>query len=351
MTLGETTIVVGSYSGSDDARGLTAFRIEPGRSTVDVMEFPALAADSPSFLVGHPNRRWFYAVTENTESEIIFFGLERDSLRRIQSVPTTAAGACHVAITSDGNHLVVAHYVDGLVTSHRIGPNGAPGPVLDVHRFSGSGPDPERQSMAHAHQVVPFGPELLVADLGTDRIHRLTLDRSGRFVVPGSPIQLPAGSGPRHLVVDSGDRLLVACELTAQVLLLRHDGKEWQVKDAVRTSISDRPCQPSAIRLRADDVFVANRGPDTFSVLDLDRDDDTLTLLTEVPAGGRWPRDLVVRDEQVWVACQRSHLISVFRDVGELDQELGGVDEDLEWRLDFQIETPSPACLVVQPTD
>lgn len=351
MTLGDATVVVGGYTSNNDgdARGITGYRVEPTAEAVDMLELPVLAAESPSYLVSHPNGRWHYAVGEGDNSELTLFGVERDALRRGGSVRTGAAGACHLALTTDGTHIVVAHYTDGLVTSHRIGPDGAPGPVLGTHRFTGSGPDPDRQSVPHAHQVVPFGSEILVVDLGTDRIHRLALDSSGRFSESGHPIPVPAGSGPRHLVVDSTDRLIVACELSAQVLLLRHDGREWRVRDAVSATTSSRHCQPSAIRLRGDDVFVANRGPDTFAVLDLDRDEDSLTLLTEVPVAGRWPRDLVVHEDQVWVACERSDAVSVFRDAEELDEELGGADEDIEWLLDFRFASPSPACVLLVP--
>jgi 6-phosphogluconolactonase (cycloisomerase 2 family) len=65
----------------------------------------------------------------------------------------------------------------------------------------GSGPNPERQKSSHAHQVVLHGQrgELLVADLGADRVFRFT-EQEDAWIMQAQ-IRFDPGSGPRHTAV------------------------------------------------------------------------------------------------------------------------------------------------------
>lgn len=74
--------------------------------------------------------------------------------------------------------------------------------------FPGTGPKAKRQEGSHPHQVYahPSGKELLIPDLGSDKILRLVRDDDSRSWKVKEAIQSRAGSGPRHLVV-KGDVL------------------------------------------------------------------------------------------------------------------------------------------------
>ena len=155
----------------------------------------------------------------------------------------------HLALSPDGRHLVVAHYGSGSVSSFAVDDRGRLSERLDLMTFDGSGPVPERQDGSRAHQVVFAGGELLVADLGTDRVHRLVLGADGRFRTGAEPIVLPAGSGPRHLVLIE-DYLVVACELSAELWLGRRSDDGWTEVQRVPASTVeiDKPIYPSALR-------------------------------------------------------------------------------------------------------
>lgn len=58
-------------------------------------------------------------------------------------------------------------------------------------------------------------------------------------------------------------------------------------------------------------VYVANRGPDTVSVLAVDGTD--LCLVEEVPTGGAWPREVALVNGVLLVANQRGDTITAFR--------------------------------------
>jgi 3-carboxymuconate cyclase len=68
-------------------------------------------------------------------------------------------------------------------------------------QLNGSGPDTVRQQNSHAHQALVLEEyhELLVPDLGADRVHRFKKDGDGLWKLHGH-VQCQAGGGPRHIV-------------------------------------------------------------------------------------------------------------------------------------------------------
>lgn len=66
--------------------------------------------------------------------------------------------------------------------------------------MSGTGPNKDRQSSSHPHQVVLIEEhgELLVPDLGADKVWRLKKTPQG-WKIEGH-IQYELGSGPRHVI-------------------------------------------------------------------------------------------------------------------------------------------------------
>jgi 6-phosphogluconolactonase len=234
----------------------------------------------------------------------------------------------------------VADYGSGTVCSAPVGPDGRLGERSGFWRFAGSGPDSDRQEAPHAHQVVVDGAEVLVPDLGTDRVHRLRLGDDGELLEAGPPVLLPAGSGPRHLVV-LGDHLVVATELSGELWLGRRSPEDgWSERDRVRCSArpGDGELYPSALRADGDTLLVANRGPGTVASFALDRDADALRLLDERSAGGRWPRDLVVTETLLWVANQAEDVVTVLERDGNPD--LAPV---------LSVPVPAPACVLLLP--
>ncbi|KZS96563.1 putative isomerase YbhE [Sistotremastrum niveocremeum HHB9708] len=87
-------------------------------------------------------------------------------------------------------------------------------------KFEGKGPNPNRQTMSHPHQVYhhPSREELLVPDLGTDRVYRLLKDdtKDGYWTLRDQ-ISVKPGSGPRHVVVHD-EIIYIVAELTNEII-------------------------------------------------------------------------------------------------------------------------------------
>ncbi|KAF8608339.1 putative isomerase YbhE [Ceratobasidium sp. AG-I] len=63
-------------------------------------------------------------------------------------------------------------------------------------------------TVSHPHQVVELGNEILIPDLGADKVWRLTQAAASQVGVPNWQVrefvEQPAGSGPRHIAVRNG---------------------------------------------------------------------------------------------------------------------------------------------------
>ncbi|SEQ53853.1 lactonase family protein [Microlunatus flavus] len=329
-------VVVGTYSvgpegdAADSGTGLVVLDLD-----AHATDGPAYARAghealvSPTWVVPHPHRPWLVSVGESDPSEVVCSGLDEDGRLTVLGRRTTGGdGACHLAVDDGGRWVVVAHYGSGTVETFRLDEDGGlTGPVARRALDGPTGPDEERQDRSHAHQVV-LDPrrlgEVLVCDLGTDRVHRLRLDDEGGLSEAAAPVVLPPGSGPRHLVVD-GDLLVVACELACELRVLRRTEDGWAPSAAARTTSSaaaaggsgreggaergtapSGPVLVSGLQVADDLVLVATRGADVVTAFRLDRDAGTLTRLAEVSTQGHHPRDLVLADGLVWVANQWS---------------------------------------------
>ena len=332
-------VLIGGYTsdGDEGVGGLTSWRPRPDGGGLDVVD--RLALTNPTYLVAHPSEPWLFVAGETDEGRVSSVRLNEDgTLDLISTVGTGGSGSCHVAVAADRRHVLVADYGSGSLCSVPIEPDGGLRERSGFWQFDGSGPDAGRQEAPHAHQVLVDGAEVLVADLGTDRIHRLRLGEDGTLSLAGPAVLLPPGSGPRHAVIVE-DHLVVATELSGELWLGRRaSGGGWTELDRVPCTASPEHSElsPSALRADGDTVLVANRGPGTIAAFALDRRAGTLRLIEERAGGGRSPRDLVVTDTLLWVANQTDDVVTVLA----RDAEPGAEPV-------LSVSTPAPACVLL----
>lgn len=153
--------------------------------------------------------------------------------------------------------------------------------------------------------------------------------------------------GPRHLTHQpasppSSTPLYVVSELDPVVLTYEPDDDTGGFVERARAlaTVSGDPSWASEIAVGDDGrfLYVANRGPDTIAVFALDS--GRPRYVTEVPAGGAWPRHFAVVAGFLYVAGERSHTVTTFR----LDPSTG-----VPTPTGNVLEVPSPAC-VLAPT-
>jgi 6-phosphogluconolactonase len=336
-------VFVGCYTGDKggEGDGVTLIRRDPATGDLTRLGLAA-RTPSPSFLAQHPTLPVLYAVNELDEGTVTAFSVAPDcSLSPLAVRPTGGSDPCHLAVTGDGRHLVVANYGGGSVAVFPLDGDGVPAERSDLLQLTGSGPNTERQGAAHAHQVVPDpnGPGVLISDLGSDRVWRSRLDPiSGRLGHVEAAVAAEPGTGPRHLARAAGGTLFLAGELSGDVSWYRPAGGPTLARaGTVAASLTADSVYPSEVAIGRDGrfVYVANRGPDTVSAFSWDG--ESASLIAEVPTGGVWPRHMILLGDHLYVANQRSHNVTVFR----IDPDTG-----IPCSQGDPTGEPSPTCLL-----
>jgi 6-phosphogluconolactonase len=313
--------------------------------------------DDTAWIVPDPKRRRLYSTCEITgtdQSAVAAYEVAGNTGRGMQRVgeqQTLGNEACHASLSNDGRFLLVANYKganpdgypDAALTVFPIGTDGALGTPVASVRHTGSGPNRDRQTTAHAHCVVqsPIGDIVYVSDLGIDRLVAYALDDAGGLIrQPHRDFTFPPGLGPRHLVFHpDGDTLFVVSELIATVVSLAVDPATGALTQRDAFSIPSRDgnlIQPAGILLSPDNrhLFVSLRVQDEILVLRIGAD-GRLTQTARVPSGGKTPRDLAFSPSgrHLVVANQDSDRLTVFR----VDHAAGTLSEPLQH---FDIGTP-----------
>lgn len=330
--------------------GRLAFDDETGRlQLVDI----AGGIDDTAWLVTDAARGRLYSTCEisgTDQSAVAAYAVEPGGLRLLGRQPTLGNEACHASLSRDGRHLLVANYnganpagyPDAALTVFPVTDAGL-GPSVASVVHSGSGPNRERQTTAHAHCVVanPAGDVVYVADLGIDSLVAYSFGADGSFArAPGRDFAFPPGLGPRHLVFHpDGQSLFVVSELIPTVMSLAVDPATGTLsrRDAFSIpSLDGGIVQPAGILLAPDNrhLFVSLRVCDEILVLRLG-EGGTLKQTARVKSGGRTPRDLCFSPSgrHLVVANQDSDRLTVFR----VDHAAGTLSEPLQH---FDIGTP-----------
>lgn len=151
--MGDTRAVrafIGSFT-SAGGRGVVAASVDPGTGALTATAATRAVAD-PSYLAAADSV--LYAVSETADGAVAAFDIAGGTLRPIGG-PVSVGGhsPTHLAVTR--SRLLTAHYGSGSVSVLPLGPGGAPGPVASVVRYEGRGPDRDRQTRPHAHQIQP----------------------------------------------------------------------------------------------------------------------------------------------------------------------------------------------------
>jgi 6-phosphogluconolactonase len=243
------------------------------------------AMPGPSFLARSADARFLYATSEGNQSALHAFAFRPDgTLAALNSAPSEGAWTCHLALSPDGRLLVAASYVGGSIIAYRVAADGSLGERAGFfqHRHA-SGAVASRQAEAHAHGVLwtPDGSELLVTDLGGDRVYSYSYDAAAGTLAPKADapwVELPAGSGPRHAALSpDGRRLFVICELANTVVTLVREaaGGGWRAAGggvsilppgfAAQSTAAELALSPDGSRL-----YASNRGHDSIALFAVD---------------------------------------------------------------------------------
>ena len=351
MSADQQMLFVGSYAPADKA-GIHIFDFDGSSgSLISRGSFAGVA--KPSFLVVHPNGRWFYAVSETgLESDgrlgaVYAFHIDRNPLK-IQSInqqSTDGDWPCHLIIDGSGRWLLAANYGTGSVAVYPIQPDGQVGEKTAFVEHQGRGPNEERQERAHAHSTIlaPDNRFVFVVDLGIDQLVTYQFDVASGQLSPHAIAEAHPGAGPRHGAFHpDGRRLYLANELDNTVTVYDYDGQQGQLH-ALQTLDTLPPGAPENtvadihVSASGSRVYVSNRGHNSVAVFAVG-ENGSLKNLGFPSCGGDWPRNFSLSPDgrYMLVANRFSNEISVLPvQVGE-----GELGEPLT-----QVSVSEPSCV------
>lgn len=354
---GEIFLLVGTYTSGEGGKGIYLYRFDSGNGSTDSLSM--VEADNPSYLAISPNEKYIYAVSENNGSNsaalAFSFDMQAAEMELLNSSPVNSAGPCYITVDEKGRNVHVANYGGGSIVSFQVKENGLLTPAVSENLFSGSGADPVRQEKPHLHcaRYSPDGFYLFAADLGCDKLYRLSVNDTPFEGQPGllenslKEFVTPPGTGPRHFDFHPGEGryLYLLGELSGQVIVYDYSFGELIQKQVIAADTTG--ARGSAdIHVSPDGRFLyaSNRlQADGIAIFSIDPDNGTLTK-TGYQLTGKHPRNFVITPNGKFLltACRDDNKIQVFR----IDAETGLLTDTNQ-----DIRINKPACLKFAGTD
>jgi 6-phosphogluconolactonase len=348
----------GTYTTKTNSKGIYAYRYDGVTGKLSSLGVAGESAD-PSFVAVHPSGKFLYAVNEAGKNSMVSaFALERKTgkLTLLNQLPALGEDPCYISFDKTGKYALVANYTSGNVVVFPILPDGKLGEHTALVQDSGTlGPNKERQEGPHAHwiETSPDNRFALVSDLGLDEVLVYKFNAVKGTLSPNQPpyVRLKQGSGPRHIAIRPGGKFVyVVSELSSTVTAFRFHAKagtlrELQTVTTVPKDFSGRnDTAEIAVHPNGKFLYASNRGHESIAVFAIHATKGTLTLVSNVPTGGKEPRHFAIDPGGNYLLAenQLSNNIVVFK----IDLATGGLTPTGD-----VIDVPSPVDLAFLPVE
>lgn len=346
----DATFFLGTYTRPGKSLGIYVGKLDTATGKLSPIALAA-EAKSPSFVALSPDGRFLYATME---SGVGAFALGADGkLTMLNEEPSGGSGACHVWVDATGRNVMVANYGGGSVAIFQTKNDGSLGERTAFEQFTGSGPNPQRQTKPYGHAIYTDAANKFVycCDLGSDKVWIFHFDAGQGTLTPAEPAfaQVPPGGGPRHLAFHPNGKFAYANnELNMTVTAFGRDAATGALKEIhtlstlpegtpiERVSTAEIFCHPTGKWL-----YVSNRGHDTIAIYAIG-EDGKLTWLEAAPANVRVPRGFAIDPTGQWLiaAGQNDNRIAVLK----IDVATGKLSP-----TDQTGEVGAPVCVLFAP--
>lgn len=212
-------------------------------------------------------------------------------------------GPCHINKFHDC--IAISNYTSGslsLLKDNR---------VVDSYKFSGSGPNIERQEGSHVHSSIfnSNNNTLYSVDLGRDSIDRFKIVESKLNYI--GCFKLQPGDGPRMMAIN-GNLGYIVNELSNSVTVVEIL-KDGTLRESSRYSTLPESYKgqsyASHIEIVNNKVYISNRGYDSIVVFTIYGDKLINPMWIEL--NGSFPRHFLIDDDTLFTANQESNDIEV----------------------------------------
>lgn len=320
-------IVIGSYAEPDQA-GIHVYELD-----IDTCEFKLVnqvtGIENPSYFTFSDDQKTLYAVSEIKEGSsgqisIYDMNVDRGDLTLRERMDYEGNGSCYISTDHIERHAFIANYDAGTLVVTRLADANRPMQVAQVQRFYGDGPNPERQKEPHIHSALLLKDKniLYCADLGTDHVYRFHYSADDeRPLTPCDPpyLEMPAGSGPRHMAFSSDfNYLYVISELSGEIFGIETSNNRQFQHLNVHAQDYTGKVESADIQIHGNGRFLyASLRGDANEIVCYSINSDTgeLTFLQRISCEGISPRSLCVSAQNniLLAANEQSNSVTVFR--------------------------------------
>ncbi|GGB10778.1 lactonase family protein [Macrococcus hajekii] len=321
----QTIGYIGSYT-KKDGKGIYRFVLDETVKQIVRVE-TGYEVPASTYVVQHG--AFLYGIKkENDQAGVAAYKIgEEGALELINDCLESAESGCHISVSADGRYLFEAVYGAAEARLYRLNTEtGAIEELINVVVQEGAGPNEDRQDKAHTHFITPTPDNqyAVAVDLGADEIITFSYGEEG--LKREQTLEVPAGTGPRHLVFNQNRRYAyVLTELSNEVFVLEYNDGHFKLIEQHLAIPADftHNTQGAAIRMSHDNKFVyaSNRGHQSIAVFKVKEDGASLSLVEITDCGGDWPRDFNISNDDKFLVC--AHEVSGNLVLFERDIESG----------------------------
>jgi 6-phosphogluconolactonase len=352
----EQLVYIGTYT-DEGSQGIYFYRFNHNTGILSYVGVEK-GVSNPSFLAISPDKNYLFAVNELSElagqksGGVSAFKINKNSgeLHFLNQQASGGEDPCYLIVHRDGSYLITGNYSGGNFSVLPIFLDGKLGKAMQIIQHSGSSVNAGRQNAPHVHCVVfdPTGKNLIVTDLGTDKIFIYPFnDKNG--VISESGLHFSAsrpGAGPRHVTFSpDGKFLYIINELDSTIAAYKYNSIEGSLAEIqiISTLMPDytgvNNCADIHIHPSGKFLYGSNRGHDSIVLFKRDQNTGILTVIDFTSTRGKTPRNFAIdpSGNYLIVANQKSNSIFTFR----IDNHTGKLTV-----CEASIEIPSPVCIM-----
>lgn len=354
QTAGDTwTVFIGTYTiPKGRASGIVGLTLN--KATGEMIEISETPATNPSFLALSKDGTRLYASSEVREFEgkpsgyVTSYAVSADGhLKELNKQPSNGVSPAHCALDKSGKFLIASNFISGHFSVLPLDAEGRILPSTDHVVRIGHGPHFGRQLGPHGHGVAinPQTGDVACIDLGADGVDIYSISPEGKLVARKQRMIVTPGAGPRHATFSNdGAFLYVLNEIHNSVSIFRTPAKagDFQPMATVSTLPADYRGNPSTSEIAFDPtgrwLVVANRGPNTFAVFEVDAKTGAPGAPRFFPVGGEGPRHFGFSPDGAMIVASNYEGDSVVSH--RFDKATGAVTQLSKKNM------PTPACAV-----
>ncbi|WP_414704846.1 lactonase family protein [Pseudomonas coleopterorum] len=356
-------LLVGTYT-QGSSEGIYRYAFDSTTGQIEAQPRQTVKSSNPSWLTLSQDQRRLFVVNENGPGQKDVIGKvtsftvdgKTHDIRQVNQVATSGDEPTHSSLSQDGRHLFVANYAvsanpGGSLSVLNVAEDGTLSNVVQELKHVASQVNPERQAGPHVHSVVslpPSGRYVYASDLGADRVYvyRYEPKSAERPLVPAQPasVQLPDGSGPRHLLFSrDGKHAYLTLEMSGQLAMFDVKDGNLVRQQLLELGTVGKESASGALHLSADGrfLYVSNRGTaNQMLVFSVDPGTGHLKEIQRRHVDGDHPREFALdpTGHFLLIANQKSNQITVLKrdaSTGMLGETVQSFKQDAPSDLKF----------------